>query len=175
MEVSLRQDHRQSKGITVQKNGPSQRRASLHPELHLLYFLFIPRCPPGRPLCSFVLQLNGMRIDNCPNQPGKTLLKLRAPRNVMHFNAPPFSADQPCLSQRSEVLRERGLRNRLVADSQKRRTVLRALLRHDVCVDSHPYWVGQGVKNPLNRNVFDGWMKEGPHKDKSSHRKKVVQ
>jgi hypothetical protein len=26
----------------------------------------------------------------------------------MHFNAPPFSADKTCLSQRSEVLRERG-------------------------------------------------------------------
>ncbi len=116
-----------------------QPELRLRPELCI--FLFIPRCPPGRSLCSLVLQLNGMRIDNCQNQPGKTLLNLRAPRSVMHFNAPPFPTDQPGLSQRSEVLRERGLRNRLVADSQECRTVLRALLRHDVCVDGHPCWV----------------------------------
>ena len=81
----------------------------------------------------------------------------------MHLDAPPLSTNQPRLSERSEMLRERGFRNRLVADSQERRTVLGTLLRHDICVDGHAYGVGQGVKNPLNRNVFDRGMKQGAH------------
>ena len=72
----------------------------------------------------------------------------------MHLHAAPFATDQPRLSQHPEVLRERGLRNCLVANGQKHRTVMRALLSHDVCIDRSPYRVGQGMENPLNRNFL---------------------
>ena len=143
--------------------------------------LLIFRCPSGRSLrcrflCSIVaLRLDGMRVNDCPNQPGEALVDLRATGGIVHLHAAALATDQTRLSQCPEVLRERGLRNRLVADCQKRRAVLRALLPHDIGIDGHPYGVGQSVENSFHRNVLNRWVEQRPHTNKSSHRGQKVQ
>ena len=71
-------------------------------------------------LClSVIVRLDGMRLDDRPEQPWEAYLDLRATRGVVHLYSAPFATDQPRLSQDPEVLREGGLRNRLVTDGQK--------------------------------------------------------
>src|ERR1700719_2917103 len=95
----------------------------------------IRQCTSGRSLrstflsLSFAPRLDGMRIDDCPNQSRKALLEFRATRGVVDFHAATLTTDQPRLSQFPKVLRECGLRDRLVADWQKRRAVQSELLR----------------------------------------------
>src|ERR1700727_2632302 len=77
----------------------------------------------------------------------------RSPRNVRCCTSPRRAArpatDHPRLSQCPEVLRERGLRNCLIANVQKHGAVMRALLSHYVCIDRHPDRVGQGMEDSL--------------------------
>jgi len=128
-------------------------------------FLLIPGQSSGRSLgskflCfSFMLGLDGMRADDRPNQPWEASLDLRATRGVVHLHAAPFAPDQPRLSQRPEVLRERGLRNCLVTNGQKHRAVMRVLLSHNIREDLRPHRVGQGMENPFYRDVFKRRMK----------------
>ena len=85
-----------------------------------------------------------------------------------------LAANQAGLAEDLEVLRERGLWNRLIAHDQEVRTVLRAHLGRDVDEHRHPHRIGQGMQNSLYRNVLDGWMEQGSHVYKSrSHRQKV--
>jgi hypothetical protein len=143
--------------------------------------LLIRHCTSGRSLCTtflslrLVLRLDGMRVDDCPDKPRKALLELAATRGVVDLHAAALTTDQPRLSQLPKVLRECGLRNRLVADCQKRRTILRAVLRHDVRINCHPYRVGQGVENALYGDVLNRWMQQRPHGNKSSHSGEKVQ
>jgi hypothetical protein len=143
--------------------------------------LLIRHCTSGRSLCStslslrLVLRLDGMRVDDCPNEPRKALLELHTTRGVVDFHAAALTTDQPRLSQLPKVVGECGLRDRLVADRQKRRAILRAFLRHDVRINCHPYRVGQGVENALYCDVPNRWMEQRPHGDKSSHSGKKVQ
>ena len=74
----------------------------------------------------------------------------------MHLNAAALATDQSRFSEFPEVLRERGLRDRLLADRQKCRTILRTLLPHDVGIDRHTNWIGQSVKDSLDRDVLNG-------------------
>ena len=66
--------------------------------------LLIRQRTPGRSLRNtflslrFVPRLDGMRVDDCPNEPGKALLELRATRGVMDFHAAALTPDQPRLS-----------------------------------------------------------------------------
>ena len=81
----------------------------------------------------------------------------------MHFHAVAFAVNQAGLAQDLEVLRERGFRDGLVAHRQEVRAVLRTRLCRNVDEHRHPHRVGQGMQNPLYRNVFDRWMEQGPH------------
>jgi hypothetical protein len=66
--------------------------------------LLLRQYTSDRSLCStflslrFVSRLDGMRVDDCPNEPGKALLELRATRGVMDFHAAALTPDQPRLS-----------------------------------------------------------------------------
>src|SRR5580693_2932854 len=116
-----------------------------------------------------------MCVDDCPNQSRKALLEFCATRGVVDFHAATLTTDQPRLSQFPKVLRECGLGDGLFADCQKRRTVLRALLRRDVGINRHPHRVRKSVENPFYRDVLNRWMKQRPHSDKSSDSGKTVQ
>ncbi len=111
----------------------------------------------------FVPRLDGMRVDDCPNESGKALLEFRTTRGIVDFHAATFTTDQPRLSQFPKMLRECGLRDRLVADGEKRRAVLRALLRHDVRINGHSHRVAQSVENSFYRNLLNRWVEQRPH------------
>lgn len=116
-----------------------------------------------------------MRSDDRPYQPRKALLQLRAARDVVHLYTVALAPNQAGLAKDLEVLRERGLRDRLIAYRQEIRAVLRALLRDNVSIHGHPYGVGQCVEDSLHRNVLNRRMEQGPHTYKSSHRQEIVQ
>ena len=84
--------------------------------------LLIRQYTSGRSLRStflslrFVPRLDGMRVDDCPNESRKALLEFDATRGVVDFHTATLTTDQPRLSQFPKVLRECGLRDRLVAD-----------------------------------------------------------
>src|ERR1700733_12680854 len=99
-----------------------------------------------------------MRVYDRQNQPREALLDLRARGGCVHPPAAPLPPDHPRLSQCPEVLRERGLRNCLIANVQKHGAVMRALLSHYVCIDRHPDRVGQGMEDSLYRDVLKRWM-----------------
>src|SRR5580704_2393259 len=116
-----------------------------------------------------------MRVDDCPYKSRKALLEFHATRGVVDFHTATLTTDEPRLSQFSKVLRECGLRDRLVADCQKRRAVLRALLRHDVRINCHSHRVGQGVENSFYCNLLNRWVEQRPHANQSSHSRERVQ
>jgi hypothetical protein len=131
--------------------------------------LLLRRCPSGRPLWGrhpgprLIGRLDGMRGDNRPYQPRKALLQFSAARDVAHLHTAALAPNQASLAKDPEVLREGGLRDRLIAHRQEVRAVLGTVLRDDVSIDGHPYRVGQCVKDCLHRNVLDRWMEQGPH------------
>ena len=126
--------------------------------------LLLSGCPPGRPLWDRFLcprlarRLDGVRGNDRPYQTRKALFQLNAARDVLHLHAMPFAPNQASLAKDPEMLREGGLWNRFIAYSQEVRAVVRALLRDDVGIYSHPYRVRQCVENPLYRHLVNRRM-----------------
>jgi len=81
----------------------------------------------------------------------------------MHLDASTFAANQTCLSERSEVLREGRSRDGFFADVHKIRAIFRTLGAYDVGIDRHPHGVGEGVQDTLDGHVIERGMKKGLH------------
>ena len=120
---------------------------------------------PSRADTRLCRSLNMVRIDNCHDQPREALLYFRTARGIVHLDATPFSADQTGLAQRAEVLRKSGSRNRLLADLQEIRTVLRTGGPGDVGKNGDPHRIGERVQDSFDRHVFERRMEEGFHPD----------
>ena len=93
----------------------------------------------------------------------------------MHFHPAALAANQSSFSERTKMLRKRGLRNGPVAHGQKRGAILRAVLADDLGVDRHPYRIGEGVEDALDGDVLLRWMIKRSHNYKTSQSRGMVQ
>ena len=112
---------------------------------------------------GILLRLNAVRLENRGDQTRETLIDLLAAGRVVHLDAPALSPNQPRIAQRLEMLGKRGLGNRLLADIEKVRTVLRAGRTGNLREDGHPQWIRESMQDPLDSDVVDGGVKEGAH------------
>lgn len=76
----------------------------------------------------------------------------------MHLHAMTFAPNQSGLAKDLEMLRERRLRNRFIADCQEGRATLRALLAENIGVHGHSYRIGQRVQYPLHAHFVNRRM-----------------
>jgi hypothetical protein len=124
--------------------------------------------PHSRSFCgaslypSVLLCLDGMRVDDRPEQPREASLNLRATRCVEHLDASAFTSDQSGFAQKFEVLREGRFGNLPIAYRQKGGAVLVAAL-HNVGEDGRAHGIGERMENRPDRNLFSGGMDERPH------------
>src|SRR5262249_34422153 len=109
------------------------------------------------------LVLHPVRMNDGRDQAGEALIDFVATRRVVHLHAPALAADQARFAQGFEVLRHGGLRDGAVAYLQEGGAGVRALASRNLREDVGAHRVGQGMQDAFDRNVFNGWVKQGPH------------
>ena len=96
-------------------------------------------------------------------QAGEAFIDLGAAGGVLHLHAAAFAADQPCLAERLEVLRERRFRDLDLVDLREARARLRAIGTGDLGEDARAHRIGKGVQDALDRYVLDCGVNQRPH------------
>lgn len=109
------------------------------------------------------LDLDCMRGDNSQEQSGVSCVNFSVARSVTHLDSMALAANQASFAKNAHMLRQGGLRDRLVEQTHQMGAVAWAILIHGFDEQRHAHGFGERMQDHFERNVFNGWMDKRFH------------